>query len=128
MKILNLRLPALCIGFLALAACGKAHPNPPLKDVKVPPGFTFATSHSVEVNVSAQASALPADGKSLFEMSRADGKVLYKGRIDSAKPVHVKLSVPLKDGELIATLLGPDGKMTSVKMPIENHAATYAFR
>ena len=120
-------LSAALIGAVALAGCGKAKQES-LKSVKVPAGFTFATSHSVDINVTALASAPPPNGNSLFEMARADGKILYKGRIEATKPVHVKLAVPLKDAELIATLEGPNGARNSVKMPIENHAASYDFR
>ena len=98
----NMRMAVTTIGILALLGC-KPAPQQALKDVKVPAGFTFATSHGVDVSLTAAASALPASGKAALDIARADGKVLFRGQIDAINPVHLRLSVPLKDGALLAT-------------------------
>jgi len=117
----------MSLGLVGLVGC-KAAPQQPLASVKVPAGFTFATSHGVDINLSAASTALPSSGRGELDIARADGKMIFRGQLDATKPVHLKLSVPLKDGELIATLEGPNGVKNAVKVPIANEAAAYAFR
>ena len=117
---------AALFAIAALTGC-KPAPQQALKDVKVPAGFTFATSHGVEINLTAAASALPASGKGELDIARADGKMIFRGQIDATRPVHLKLSVPLKDGTLLATLEGPNGAKNTVSLPIANAAAQYQF-
>ncbi len=111
----------------SLLGC-KPAPQQALKDVKVPAGFTFATSHGVEINLTAAASALPASGKGELDIARADGKMIFRGQLGATKAVHLKLSVPLKDGAVLATLEGPNGARNTVSLPIANAAAQYEFR
>jgi hypothetical protein len=127
MTLSTLRTLALALGVIALAGCNKA-PQQKLSEVKVPAGFTFATSHGVDINLSAAASALPASGKGGLELARADGKLLYRGQLNAARPVHLKLAVPLKDAELIATLEGPNGAKSTVHLPIAGAAAQHQFQ
>ena len=53
--------------------------------------------------------------------------MIFRGQIDATRPVHLKLSVPLKDGTLLATLEGPNGAKNTVSLPIANAAAQYQF-
>ena len=122
----NVLAIAAAAASLSLAACNKA-PQQPLSSVKVPAGFTFATSHGVTIDLKAAASALPASGRGELDIARADGKTIFRGQMNAAAPLHIKLSVPLKDAELIATLEGPNGK-ASVKVPIANEAAAWSFQ
>ena len=122
----HLQLAALLIGFASIAGCHRA-PEQQLIDTKAPAGFTFASSHSVEVQLSASAAALPVTGTAVLHIARPDGKVVYQGTVSAARPVHVRLSMPLKDHELVATLIGPHGQSTVARFPISGTAATYAF-
>lgn len=127
MMLPNMRVALAAIGVVVLVGC-KPAPQQSLKEVKVPAGFTFATSHGVDINLTAAASALPASGKGQLDIARADGKVLFRGQLDASKAVHLKLSVPLKDNTLLATLEGPNGARSTVPLPIANAAAQYQFR
>ena len=119
-------LSLAAVASLSLAACSRA-PQQSLANTKAPPGFNWATSHGVAINLTAAASALPSSGRGELDIARADGKTIFRGQINAATPLKLKLSVPLKDSELIATIQGPNGKST-VKVPIANEAATYAFQ
>jgi hypothetical protein len=113
-------------GAAALAGCERT-PHTSLKDAKIPAGFTFATSREVSVKLSGGAAALPASGVGSLEIARPDGKVLYRGRLDARTPVRVKLPVPNNHGQLVATLEGPGGARSAVKLDILDGAVAHAF-
>ena len=71
MTLSTMQIAAIALGAIALAGCKQA-PQQSLKDVKVPAGFTFATSHGVDINLTAAASALPASGSGELDIARAD--------------------------------------------------------
>jgi len=117
----------MTLGIVALTGC-KPAPHQSLSEVTVPAGFTFATSRGVDINLTAAASALPPNRAGELDIARADGKTLFRGQLSAARPFHLRLSVPLADAELIATVEGPSGAKTTIKLPIANDAAVYAFQ
>jgi hypothetical protein len=127
MKLACSAAAMMTLGIVALTGCHAA-PQQSLADVPVPAGFTFATSRGVDINLTAAASALPSTQSGVLDIARADGKVIFRGQISAARPLHLKLSVPLKDAELIATLEGPSGAKSTIKLPISNDAAVHAFQ
>jgi hypothetical protein len=117
----------MTLGIVALTGCHAA-PQQSLSEVAVPADFTFATSRGVDINLTAAASALPPNRSGELDIARADGKTLFRGQLSAARPFHLRLSVPLADAELIATVEGPSGAKTTIKLPIANGAAVYAFQ
>jgi len=111
---------------LAFAACQRA-PQAELKDIKVPPGFTFANSRSVKVAITVSADKLPASGTGRLEIARADGKLLFQGIAHAQRPFSMELGAPLKDAQLIATLYGSSSTPTRLALPIVDGTATGSF-
>jgi hypothetical protein len=112
---------------LSGGACHRA-PEQRLQDVKVPAGFTFASTRPVQVSVTAAESALPARGSARLEIAQADGKLLYRGRAAASTPLTIKLGLPLADAHLVATLYASDGVATHLTLPILGSAASGSFQ
>ncbi len=121
-RLYPLGLLAACLALTP--ACGRQKARS-LKEAQIPAGFTFKTSHSVAVTVDASKAALPAGGSPL-ELARADGKVLFRGRITTERPLHLKLALATKETELTATLRSASGA-TTLKLPISGAVASASF-
>ncbi|MBS2024542.1 MAG: hypothetical protein JST92_19245 [Deltaproteobacteria bacterium] len=118
----NVKVLAIGLGVLMSAACQlpQKEKATDLKSVKVPAGFTFQTSHSVELKVaSASTSALT--------IQRPDGKVVYQGHVTAGQQSTLRLPVPTKDEKLIAIHTGADGKQTRSEIAINGDKAMYQF-
>ena len=76
----------------------------PLAEAKVPAGFTFAATQSVDVTVQADDKLLKPGQVAGVEVARPDGKVLYRGPVFAEQPARIALAVPLKDKALSMTL------------------------
>jgi len=119
---------ALLGGILVLGSACQRAPQQRLQDVKVPAGFTFASTRPVQVSVTAAASALPASGSARLEIAQADGKLLYRGQAVASRSLSIKLGVPLADAKLFATLYASNGTATRLALPILGSAATGSFQ
>jgi hypothetical protein len=117
---------ALLLGIAALAGgCSKGAPQS-LKDVKVPAGFTWNTSQSVQVTLAAGATAMPSGGALPVELQRTDGKVLFRGRVRADQALKLRLPMATKDKELVAIAHGPQG-ITRTTLQIKDAAASASF-
>lgn len=125
----NVKVLAIGLGVLMSAACQlpQKEKATDLKSVKVPAGFTFQTSHSVELKVAAAAKSLPASGTSALTIQRPDGKVVYQGHVTAGQESTLRLPVPTKDDKLIAIHTGPDGKESRTEIAINGDKATHQF-
>ena len=121
-RLFPLALLAACLALTSACGRQKAHS---LKEAQIPAGFTFKTSQSVAVTVDASKVALPAGGSPL-EVARADGKVLFRGRITAERPLHLKLALATKERELTATLRNASGTRT-LTLPISGAVASASF-
>jgi hypothetical protein len=101
----TMKMSALGAMAALAAACGSGqHSAPSLKNTKVPAGFTFQTSRSVAVSLTA-APSLGGAGKGI-KIARPDGKVLYQGMLRAGAPLQAKLAVPSRHEQLVATVDG----------------------
>lgn len=100
--------------------------NAGLRDINIPPGFTFETTREVVVNVSATEEKLGGTHGAL-EIALPDGKVLYRGPLAAATPLAVNLAVPSKDADLLLKV-GSSGKWLGGTAAIAAGAATFDFR
>lgn len=111
---------------LGAAACTRA-PQQDLKSTKVPAGFTFQTSHSVELHVSGSAGLLTPGTNGLLTVTRMDGKLLYEGMLSSTLAPVINVAVPTKDRALVATLRLADGSMKQQTIPVVGNTAMHTF-
>ena len=118
----SVSLRAGAVLWLLIAACERPASSK-LKDVQVPEGFTFQTSRSVVLGISAPA----AMGSGTLEVARADGRLLYRGSLSSA-PLKVRLGLPTGESALTATLVTADGKRHIKTFPVVSDTATLAFQ
>jgi len=121
-RLLPIGLLAACLAIASACGRQKAHS---LKEAQIPAGFTFRTSHSVDVTVAAGKTAVPVGGAPI-EITRPDGKLVFRGRITADRPLHLKVPLALKDKELTATLRLAGG-VTTMKLPISGAAASASF-
>ena len=105
----RLAFALVAIGSLSLAACTRA-PNQKLATTKVPPGFTFQTTHSVAATVNAAAS-ITGPGGAALQISM-NGHPLFNGHVMPDRPLAVHLAMPISEGKLVATLQGVNGPST----------------
>ena len=110
------------------AACGRQTTTGPIADATLPSGFVFSMTQPVEIRISALAQALPPGGSGRLELSGADGQLLYRGTVRADKAVAVRLAVPTKDAQLVATLSIAGHAPTQVRVPIKNAQASWSFR
>ncbi len=104
----GLGLALLALGTLALGACNRASTaNEKLVNTKVPPGFTFQTTHSVAATVKAAASITGPSGAAL--QISMNGHPLFNGHVLPDRPLALHLAMPLSEGTLVATLQGVNG-------------------
>jgi hypothetical protein len=113
---------------LSLSACadGAASASKTLGDVEVPKTFTFSTTRPVEVEVSASKAVIGRDFGAL-EVSRADGRVLFKGPLPADTPVLLNVSVPQKDDNINVTLIQNDVRNTAI-VSVSSGRAAHAFQ
>lgn len=121
-RLLSIGLLAACLAIVSACGRQKAHS---LKEAQIPAGFTFRTSHSVDVTLAAGKTVVPAGGAPI-EITRPDGKLVFRGRLTSDRPLHIKVPLALKDKELTATLRNSSG-VTTMKLPISGAAAAASF-
>lgn len=97
-----------------------------LRDITIPPGFTFETTREVVVNVSATEDKLGGTHGAL-EIALPDGKVLYRGPLAASTPLAVNLAVPTKDADLLLKV-GSSGKWLGGTAAIASGTASFDFR
>jgi hypothetical protein len=123
----NLSAMPLLIGLAALlGACGQAKKPASLKDTTVPAGFTWQSSQSVAVTLTAGAAAMPKGAVLPVQLQRPDGKLLFSGHVSADHPLRVRVSMPTMHKELIAITHGLNGETRST-LPIKDAAASIAF-
>jgi hypothetical protein len=117
-------------GLVALMAAGCQEAEPTgakgLRDITIPPGFTFETTREVVVTVSATEEKIGATHGAL-EIALPDGKVLYRGPLAVAQPLSINLAVPTKDTDLLLKV-GSSGHWLAGTAAIASGAATFDFR
>lgn len=116
---------ALSALFVACAD-GTGSPAKSLGEVEVPKTFTFATSRPVEVEVVATHEAIGRDVGAL-EVTRADGRVLFKGPLQADQAVTLNVSVPQKDDNINLTLINNEVR-NSATVDVTSGRAAHAFR
>ncbi len=82
-----------------------------MEDVSIPSDFTFQTNRAIKVAVSASPAAVQ-QGAAL-EITRADGRRLYRGPIKANRPVVLDAVVPSKDTNVSVRLLARDQVRTA---------------
>jgi hypothetical protein len=97
-----------------------------LGEVEVPKTFTFATSRPVEIEVSASRDVIGRDIGAL-EVSRSDGRVLFKGPLPANSPLTLNVSVPQKDDSINLTLIHNDERK-SASVDVTSGRAAHAFQ
>jgi hypothetical protein len=110
----------------ALVACSKTPPRP-LGDAVIPPGFTFATTRGVELNVAAEEALVSPTGVAAIEVKLPDGKLLFRGPVRSGIPLRIRLAVPTKDDHLRVSFLG-GAVQRATNIAIANGVAAHTFR
>lgn len=117
-------------GLIALVAAGCQEAEPTgakgLRDIDIPPGFTFETSREVVVTVSATEEKIGGSHGAL-EIALPDGKVLYRGPLAVAQPLSVNLAVPTKDTDLLLKV-GSSGRWLAGTAAIAGGVANFDFR
>ena len=127
---MNKLLQSLALPLLVLVAagCGQPAKVQSLKDTKVPPGFTFQTTRGVEVNLSTSAALVPAGKTGQLTLARPDGKVVFAGYLTSkGSDRKIRVSLPNKDTQLVATLVAADGKKVIASLPVDAGRAAHRF-
>lgn len=114
------------IALLGACADGTGSPAKSLGEVEVPQTFTFATSRPVELEVVASHDAIGRDVGAL-EVTRTDGRVLFKGPLRADQPVTLNVSVPQKDDSINLTLINNDAR-NSATVDVTGGRAAHAFR
>lgn len=104
---------------------GKKAPES-LRDVEIPPDFTFATSRPVALTISAEASVLGGQAGAL-EIARPDGRVLYRGPLTAENTLALNLVVPTKDEEVQLKLQANQQEHVATVRVVDG-AATQVFR
>jgi hypothetical protein len=131
MKNNPLRIAAICLGLAAIAACHAA-PEPPkalFRNAKVPAGSTIATTRAVDVTISADSSLFPHGKIGGIQVSRPNGTVVFRGAMVPSRAVKFRVAMPFGMNEMLASMTGPDGKITSVHMPIgSSNTAAWSFQ
>ena len=82
---------------LALTGCTSEAPeagNASLRDVSIPPGFTFQTSNSVALEIAPDDAVFESTPDAPVEVRRPDGAVLYRGAVRKGTPLKVEVAVP----------------------------------
>jgi hypothetical protein len=103
---------ALCV--LASAGCNPSTPVEqvapvPLAEVTVPADFRFANTQPVEVTVRAASGLLAPGEQGSLEVVSAAGKTLFRGPLRAGESAQLRLSLPLADTSLSATLATGSG-------------------
>lgn len=131
MKNNPLRISAICLGLTAMAACHAAPEQPKalLRDAKVPAGSTIATTRAVDVTLSADSSLFLHGKIGGIQVSRPNGTVVFLGALVPNRPVKFRVAMPFGVNEMLASMTGVDGKITSVHVPIgSGNTAVWSFQ
>lgn len=126
MKILQHAFLAT-IALIAATGCGPKQQAKSLKDVQVPPGFTFQTTRGVEVALTSSEAVLPGGKAGHLILTRPDGKILYDGFLTATGERKVRLSLPSKDQALVATLETSTGNKLRAELPVSGGTAVHRF-
>jgi hypothetical protein len=118
---------ALVILVAGLAACSKQPPPRPLGSAPIPSDFTFATTRGVELRIGVAPSLVQESGMAGVEVSRPDGKILFRGPVRADSTTRLKLAVPTKDDELQVKLWAGLAEK-SARVSIASGAAAYTFQ
>ena len=97
-----------------------------LSQAKVPADFTFAATQSIDVTVQAGDQLLKPGQVAGVEVTRPDGKVLYRGPVFADRPARIALAIPLKDKALSMTLRFAQIEKQAM-VDIVNRAASHTF-
>ncbi len=96
----GLRLLGLGLFGVALAACGGASAPPAdgttLQDVQVPADFSFSTSRTVSLRVSAGDGALAGNKDAAVTVKRPDGVAVFKGAVRRGQALQLALPLALE--------------------------------
>jgi len=125
MKIHLLKSAALGLVLIGVG-CARA-PAPELHEVTLPRGSTLATTHGVNIAVSAQDSAFHGFRHGELSITNSAGRVVYHTLLTASHPAKVRLSLPVGAGTLLATLTTADGASTHANVPIAGGNATWSF-
>lgn len=82
---------------LALTGCTTEAPqaaNASLRDVSIPPGFTFQTSNTVALEIAPDEAVFDGTPDAPVEVRRPDGAVLYRGAVRKGTPLQLEVAVP----------------------------------
>ncbi len=125
---------------LLLAAGGGCLSGAPqsLAETAVPAAADLAGARTVEVRVLADPGVLPsgratsdgvddANGVAIVDLQRADGALLYSGKVQAGTQFAAQIQLPTKDASVTAVLHAPAGDRT-LKLAVENGAAEGHFQ
>lgn len=106
----------------AAVACGTSEvpsTGPALSEVETPAGFTFATSRSVSVGLTADDSVF-GDKKDLaIEVSEPDGATVFQGALRKGKTLDLKLPMGVHVDSINARVTTPGGGSKFYNLPID---------
>jgi hypothetical protein len=83
---------------MVAAGCdpGPSAPAPDLSEVTIPADFTFATSRTAALTVSASEGVMAGQQDAALVVSRPDGVALFKGSVRRGAATRVEVPVPLE--------------------------------
>lgn len=120
---------ALGFGLAASACYPRAElpqaPAPGLRDVEIPAGFDFAASRAVSLTVRAPAEVTGSQSAAL-EVTRPDGKILFRGPVHGDRLLSIDVHVPTKDEALTVKLMAR-GRESVASVMIIHDEATASF-
>ncbi|MBS2023446.1 MAG: hypothetical protein JST92_13645 [Deltaproteobacteria bacterium] len=96
-----------------------------LNDAKVPPGFTFSTTRTVNLTLSTAKGLLPK-GVGHLTLATKGGKRIMDGALP-AKDTDIKFLVPMHETEIVAKLDNGAGQVREVSLPIANGTVKHTF-
>ena len=116
---------------LAGALLGLACSSPPSQTApnsfgEVPAEFTFDMTQKAVVAVTATPELLQGKAATM-EVMRADGRVVYRGRVMNSGAVRMNLPIPVRDSELVVRLIAAGGTREA-KIPVSAQGAEHNFR
>lgn len=113
------------------ALFGVACSSPPSQTVansfgEVPSEFTFDMTQKAVVAVTATPELLQGKAATM-EVLRADGRVVYRGRVMNSEAVRMNLPIPVRDSELVVRLTAAGGTREA-KIPVSAQGAEHNFQ